>query len=53
MDYTHTLVMYRPGYGAEGARLARDLHIRIVSPLDGMRVSQLDGSHVVLVLGSS
>jgi LytR cell envelope-related transcriptional attenuator len=53
MDYTHTLVMYRPGYGAEGARLAHDLHIRIVAPLDGMRVSQLAGSHLVLVLGSS
>jgi LytR cell envelope-related transcriptional attenuator len=53
MDYTHTLVMYRPGYGSEGARLAHDLHIRIVSPLDGMRVTQLAGSHLVVVLGSS
>jgi hypothetical protein len=52
MDYTHTLVMYRPGYGPEGARLARDLHIRVVSPLDGMRVSQLAGSHLVVILGS-
>jgi hypothetical protein len=51
-DYTHTLVMYRPGYGSEGARLAQDLHIRFVSPLDGMRVSQLAGSHLVVVLGS-
>ncbi|HZC28381.1 MAG TPA: LytR C-terminal domain-containing protein, partial [Gaiellaceae bacterium] len=50
-DYTNTLVMYRPGLGAEGARLARDLHIRSVAPLDGMRVSQLAGAHLVVVLG--
>jgi hypothetical protein len=52
MDYTHTLVMYRPGYGSEGARLARDLRIRVVSPLDGMRVSRLAGAHLVLILGA-
>jgi LytR cell envelope-related transcriptional attenuator len=52
MDYRHTLVMYRPGYGSEGARLARDLRIRVVSPLDGMRVSRLAGAHLVLILGA-
>ena len=46
-----TLIMYRPGYAAEGARLGRDLHIRLVRPLDGMRPSQLMGSHLVLILG--
>jgi LytR cell envelope-related transcriptional attenuator len=52
MDYTHTLVMYRPGFGSEGARLAHDLHIRVVSPLDGMSVGQLAGAHLVVVLGA-
>src|SRR5204862_361136 len=37
----HTLVMFRPGYVPEGRRLARDLRVRIVRPLDGMRPSQL------------
>jgi LytR cell envelope-related transcriptional attenuator len=46
-----TLVMYRPGYAAEGARLGRDLHVRLVRPLDGLRPSQLLGSHLVLILG--
>ncbi|HEX6663924.1 MAG TPA: LytR C-terminal domain-containing protein [Gaiellaceae bacterium] len=46
-----TLVMYRPGYAAEGVRLGRDLHVRIVRPLDGLRPSQLLGSHLVLILG--
>jgi hypothetical protein len=46
-----TLVMYRPCYAAEGARLGRDLRIRTVRPLDGMRPSQLMGSHLLLILG--
>lgn len=50
-DYTRTLVMYRPGYEAEGRRLARDLRIRIVAPLDGMRPAELAGSHLVVILG--
>jgi len=48
---TRTLVMYRGGYRAEAARLARDTHARIVTPLDGMRRSALMGAQVVLVVG--
>jgi LytR cell envelope-related transcriptional attenuator len=47
----HTVVMYRAGYAAEGARLARDLHVRVVRPLDGMRPAQLLGAHLVLIIG--
>jgi hypothetical protein len=50
-DTPRTLVMYRPGYEAEGKRLGRDLHVRIVRPLDGMRPAQLMGSHLVLIMG--
>jgi len=46
-----TLIMYRPGFAAEGARLGRDLRVRLVRPLDGMRPSQLLGAHLVLILG--
>jgi hypothetical protein len=48
----HTLVMFRPGYEAEGRRLAHDLRVRIVRPLDGMRSTQLLGAHVVLIIGT-
>ena len=48
----HTLVMFRPGYEAEGHRLARDLQVRIVRPLDGMRPAQLLGAHLVLIIGT-
>jgi LytR cell envelope-related transcriptional attenuator len=50
-DYPTSVVMYRPGFKPEGVRLARDLRIRVVGPLDGLRVRQLMGAHVVLVLG--
>src|SRR3954454_10299109 len=47
-----SLVMFRPGYEAEGRRLARDLHVRLVRPLDGMRPAQLFGAHLVLIIGT-
>jgi hypothetical protein len=51
-DFTRTLVMYRKGYRAEGARLAKDLKLKIVGPLDGLRPSDMLGAHVALVVGS-
>jgi hypothetical protein len=44
-------VMYRHGYRAEAARLARDVHSRIFTPLDGMRRRTLMGAQIVLVVG--
>jgi hypothetical protein len=52
MDYGHSLVMFRRGYAAEGVRLAHDLHVHIVSPLDGMHEAQLQGAHLVLIVGA-
>jgi hypothetical protein len=48
----HTLVMFRPGFEPEARRLAHDLRVRIVRPLDGMRPAQLYGAHLVLILGT-
>lgn len=48
-----TMVMYRPGFRGEGLRLGRDLGVRLVGPLDGVRSRDLSGSQVVLVLGSA
>lgn len=50
-DYASTVVMFRPGYHAEALRLARDLKLKIVGPLDGMKTRQLLGAHLVVVLG--
>ena len=51
-DYAASLVMYRRGFEGEAHRLARDLGVRVVSPLDGMRPKQLHGAHAVLILGA-
>ena len=48
-----TLIMYRPGFAAEGQRLARDTGIRVVTALDGMQPSSLRRAQLVVVLGSS
>ena len=50
--FTRTLVMYRKGYQAEGARLAKDLRVKIVGPLDGLRPADMLGAHVALVVGA-
>jgi LytR cell envelope-related transcriptional attenuator len=51
--YPHTIVMYRPRFRAEALRFGRDLSLRVVVPLDGMKPAQLHGAHLVLVLGAS
>jgi hypothetical protein len=50
-DYGRSVVMYRPGHRAEARRLARDLRVPVVGPLDGMPVRQLLGAHLALVVG--
>ena len=51
-DYRRSVVMYRPGYAPEAARFARDLHTKLVSPLDGLRLKDLMGAHVAIVVGA-
>ncbi len=51
MDYTRSLVMYRKGYAPEAQRLAKDLRLKIVGPLDGLRPAELLGAHVAVVVG--
>jgi hypothetical protein len=50
-NYATSVVMYKRGYSAEGARLARDLHVSVVGPLDGMGVKALHGGQLVVILG--
>lgn len=52
-DFPRSLVMYRPGFRAEAARLAADLRVTRVAPLDGLRAADLQGAHVALILGAS
>jgi LytR cell envelope-related transcriptional attenuator len=50
-DYPQTIVMYRRGFEGEAQRLARDLGVHVVGPLDGMKPAQLHGAQAVLILG--
>ena len=49
--YGRSVVMYRAGRRREALRLARDLRIRMVSPLDGVRPSDLLGAQLAVVVG--
>jgi len=51
-DYATSVVMYRAGYRAEGARLARDLHVKVVGPLDGLKPAALQGAKLAIILGA-
>jgi hypothetical protein len=50
-SYGHSVVMYRAGRVREARRLARDLGIAIVSPLDGLRKRDLHGAKLAVVVG--
>lgn len=51
-NYATSVVMYRKGFRAEGTRLGKDLHIKVVGPLDGVKPTALDGGQVVVILGA-
>ena len=50
-DYTRSVVMYRPGFRAEAARLAHDIGITIFAPLDGLTPAALGGAQLAVVVG--
>jgi LytR cell envelope-related transcriptional attenuator len=50
--YGRTVIMYRNGRRPEALRLARDLRIGLVSPLDGLRPRDLLGAQLAVVVGA-
>jgi LytR cell envelope-related transcriptional attenuator len=50
-NFRRSIVMYRPGREGEAQRLARDLKVKRVAPLDGVRIADLQGAHVALIIG--
>ena len=50
--YSHSMVMYIPGYAKEARRLARDTGIRLVAPVDGITPASLRTARLVVLLGS-
>lgn len=51
-DYATSVVMYRPGFRAEGLRLAKDVGVKVVGPLDGIASSSLRGGQLAVVVGA-
>jgi hypothetical protein len=51
-DFGQSVVMYRAGRRPEAQRLARDLGIKLVGPLEGLSTRDLLGAQVALVLGN-
>jgi hypothetical protein len=51
-DYANTVVMYRPGYRGDALRLAHDLHVKVVGPLDGLKPAALHGGQLAVLLGA-
>jgi hypothetical protein len=50
-DYATSIVMYAPGYRAEGFRLGREAGIRLITPLDGLRPAGLHGAKLAVIVG--
>ncbi len=51
-DFSRSIVMYSPGFVGEGHRLGRDLGVKLVGPLDGLRARDLGSAHLVFILGA-
>jgi hypothetical protein len=50
-SFGQTVVMYRGTYNREARRLARDMGVFLVSPLDGLRARDLHGAKLAVVIG--
>jgi hypothetical protein len=51
-DFAQSLVMYKPGFAGEARRFARDLRVKRIGPLDGVRPRELGRAHLVFILGT-
>ena len=51
-DYATSVVMYKTGFRTEGVRLAHDLHVTVVGPLDGLRPAALAGGQLAVIIGA-
>jgi hypothetical protein len=51
-DYAQSMVMYTPGWVKEARRLAHEMGVKLVAPVDGVVPGRLKGSQVVLILGT-
>ena len=53
IDYPKSVIMFRRGTRPEAVRLAHDLHVRTVGPLDGIAPAQLGRARLVFIVGNA
>jgi hypothetical protein len=53
LDYARSLVLFRPGWQREAERLARDVQIPAVAPLDGRVAAAYAHVPLVVILGAN
>jgi apolipoprotein N-acyltransferase len=49
--FSRSVVMFRPGYKPAAQRLAKDMSIKHVTPLDGITKGDLQGAQLAVVIG--
>jgi hypothetical protein len=49
--FARSLVMFRPGFKAAAQRLAKDMGVKAVTPLDGITGADLQGAQLALIIG--
>jgi hypothetical protein len=50
-DFSRSVVMFRPGFRPAAQRLAKDVGVKRVSPLDGITKGDLQGAQIALIIG--
>jgi hypothetical protein len=50
-DFQRSLVMFRPGFKPAALRLAKDMDIKRVTPLDGITKGDLQGAQLAVIIG--
>jgi hypothetical protein len=51
-DYATTVIMFKRGYDGDAHRLARDMKVKVVGPLDGLKPRAMHGAQLAILLGA-
>jgi hypothetical protein len=49
--FARSMVMFRPGFKPAAQRLAKDMGVKAVTPLDGITKGELQGAQLALIIG--
>jgi LytR cell envelope-related transcriptional attenuator len=51
-DYATSVVMYKPGFRADGMKLAKAIGVKVVGPIDGIPASSMHGGDIAVIVGA-